>query len=228
VIAEIARTMSSDQQGDHGQHDPDDAASPRSASEVLRRLIDTADGEFITIREIINAFDERAFGFVLILFSLPNCVPAPPGLAGVVGTPVLIFGIQMMLGHKLPWLPGFIMRRSVPMATFRRLINAAEPRLKKLESFCRPRQTWLFGPTGDRLIGLFAFLAAISVLIPFPGTNFPPSIALVIVSIAVMEEDGILLLIGLLIGVAGLAYTATVTGAAYQITKAALVSWFGF
>ena len=50
------------------------------------------------------------------------------------------------------------------------------------------------------MVGLFAVLVAVSVLIPFPGTNFPPSIALVIVSIAVMEEDGYLLIVGYLIG----------------------------
>ena len=101
-----------------------------------------------------------------------------------------------------------MLRRSVSVATFRKLIDVAEPRLKRLEAFCRPRLTSLFGPMGDRLVGLFAVLAAISVLIPFPGTNFPPSIALVIMSIAVMEEDGYLLLFGFAIGLAGLAYTA--------------------
>lgn len=200
----------------------------RSASAVLRSVVDGAAGDSISIGEIISAFGERAFGFVLILFSLPNCVPAPPGLAGVVGTPVLIFGIQMMLGYKRPWLPGFVMRRTVSVNKFRRLIDIAEPRLKKLEAVCRPRYTWAFGPVGDRVIGLFAFLVAVSVLIPFPGTNFPPSIALVIVSIAVMEEDGVFLAGGLLVGLAGLTYTATVTGAAYQLTKAAVQGLLGF
>jgi hypothetical protein len=199
-----------------------------SASAVLRHVIDRAEGESITIGEIIEAFGERAFGFVLILFSLPNCVPAPPGLAGIVGTPVLIFGLQMMLGHKRPWLPGFVLRRSVSVATFRKVIDVAEPRMQKLEAFCRPRLTGLFGPLGDRFVGLFAFLAAISVLIPFPGTNFPPSIALVMASIAVMEEDGYLLIAAYLLGAAGLAYTATVTGTAIHLAQAALVSWFGF
>lgn len=203
----------------------------QSASAVLRAVIDEAKGETISIREIIEAFGERAFGFVLILFSLPNCVPAPPGIAGIVGTPVLIFGIQMMLGHKRPWLPGFILRRTVSTAKFKRLIDIAEPRLQKLESYCRPRLLQLFGPFGDRVVGFFAFLVAVSVLIPFPGTNFPPSIALVIASIAIMEEDGYLLIAGYLIGFAGLAYTATVVGASYHLILAAihnLPSWFGF
>ncbi|WP_166802202.1 exopolysaccharide biosynthesis protein [Microvirga pakistanensis] len=202
-----------------------------SASVVLRAVIDNAKGEAISIREIIEAFGERAFGFVLILFSLPNCVPNVPGIAGIVGTPVLIFGVQMMLGHKRPWLPGFILRQTVSVSKFKRLIDIAEPKLQKLESYCRPRLTALFGPLGDRMVGLFAFLVALSVLIPFPGTNFPPSIALVIASIAVMEEDGYLLIVGYLIGLAGLAYTATVLGASYHLVMAGIAnlpSWLGF
>jgi hypothetical protein len=203
----------------------------QSASAVLRAVIDNAKGEVISIGEIIEAFGERAFGFVLILFSLPNCVPAPPGIAGIVGTPVLIFGIQMMLGHKRPWLPGFILRRTVSVEKFKRLIDIAEPKLQKLESYCKPRVPQLFGPFGDRMVGLFAFLVALSVLIPFPGTNFPPSIALVIASIAVMEEDGYLLILGYLIGLAGLAYTVTVIGASYHLIMAGIAnvpSWLGF
>lgn len=203
----------------------------KSVSAVLRAVIDTAKGETITIGEIIEAFGERAFGFVLILFSLPNCVPAPPGIASIVGTPVLIFGFQMMLGHKRPWLPRFILRRSVSVSKFKRLIDIAEPKLQKLESYCKPRLTQLFSVFGDRMIGLFAFLVALSVLIPFPGTNFPPSIALVIVSIAVIEEDGYLLIAGYLLGLAGLAYTATVLGASYHLIMAAFAGmggWLGF
>ena len=203
----------------------------QSASAVLRAVIDEATGEVISIREIIEAFGERAFGFVLILFSLPNCVPNVPGVAGIVGTPVLIFGIQMMLGHKRPWLPDFILRQTVSVSKFKRLIDIAEPKLQKLESFCRPRLTGLFGPLGDRVVGFFAFLVALSVLIPFPGTNFPPSIALVIASIAVMEEDGYLLIAGYLIGIAGLAYTATILGASYHLLMAGIAnipSWLGF
>jgi hypothetical protein len=196
-------------------------------SVVLRSLVEGRQGDSITVAEIVDAFGERAFGFLLILFSLPNCVPMPPGVAAVVGWPVLLFGLQMLLGHKRPWLPGMLLRRSFGVATLAKIVDLAEPRLKRLETFCKPRHVWAFGPTGDRLIGLFAFLVAVSVLIPFPGTNFPPSIALVMVSIAVMEEDGILLAGGLAIGLAGLAYTVAVTGAAYALTMAAIRGLFG-
>lgn len=204
-----------------------EAGHPESAnvSAVLRTLADQAQGETIFIKDIIDAFGERAFGFVLILFSLPNCVPAPPGIAGLVGTPVLLFGVQMILGSRKPWLPEIILNRTIPVSTLRRVVHAAEPRLRWLEGFCRPRLTRFFGPLGDRFIGLFAVLVALCVLVPFPGTNFPPSIALVIVSIAMMEKDGYLLIAGLIVGLAGIAYTATVLGASYRLIRAAVTRW---
>jgi hypothetical protein len=43
-----------------------------------------------------------------------------------------------------------------------------------------------------------------------------------------MEEDGYLLLAGAAIGVAGLAYTAFVTGAAIHLAEAAVTAWWPF
>ncbi|WP_243374791.1 exopolysaccharide biosynthesis protein [Microvirga solisilvae] len=204
----------------------------QSVSAVLRAVVEEAKGDTISVREIIEALGDRAFGFVLILFSLPNSIPAvPPGVAGVFGTPVLIFGIQMLLGHKRPWLPQFFMRRELSLEKFRKFIDVAEPKLQWLERFCKPRLTQLFGVVGDRAVGLFAILVALCVLIPFPGTNIPPSAALVIISIAVIEEDGYLLILGSLIGLAGMAYTATVLGASYHLILAAIHNmpgWLGF
>jgi hypothetical protein len=213
--------------------DPDggaggESARHKSVSAVLRAVVDGAQGESITVASIIEAFGERAFGLVLILFSLPNSVPAvPPGVAGVFGTPVLLFGIQMLLGHKRPWLPKSFMRREIPLDKFRRLIDVAEPKLQWLERFCKPRLTQLFGMVGDRAVGLLAILVAICVLIPFPGTNIPPSAALVIISLAVIEEDGYLLILGSIIALAGIAYTGMVLGTSYHLIRAGLTSWFG-
>lgn len=197
-----------------------------SVSDVLRAVVDEAEGDSITVGELMDAFGDRAFGFLLILFSLPNCVPMPPGVAGIVGWPVLLFGAQMLLGHERPWLPGFVRRRAFTVEKLRRIVDLAEPRLRKLERMCRPRHTWAFGAVGDKVVGAFAILVSIAVLIPFPGTNFPPSIGLVMVAIAEMENDGALLGLGLAIGTAGLVYTAFVTGAAFELATRAVAAWF--
>lgn len=202
-------------------HSVHEAMQHRSVAAVLRAVLDSVREERITIREIIDAFGERAFGFVIILFSLPNCIPAPPGMNSVFGLPVLLFACQLALGRERPWLPKRIMEKSFAVSTFRRIVDTAEPKLRRVESICKPRYTALFGPRGDRLIGLVAIVLAICVVIPLPGTNFVPSIALVVISIAIMQEDGLVLLLGLLIGLAGTVYTVFITSAV------AGVAWLG-
>ena len=58
---------------------------------------------------------------------------------------------------------------------YNRLIDVAEPRLRKVESVLKPRYTFLFSDAADRLMGAFFVLAAISVILPLPGSNFPPA-----------------------------------------------------
>ncbi len=199
-----------------------EAMQHKRVSLVLRAVIDTAPGEMISIREIVEAFGERAFGFVIILFSLPNCIPAPPGMNSVFGLPVLLFAFQLALGFKKPWLPKKIMDKTFKVTTFRKIIDAAEPKLRRVEGICRPRHINLFGPRGDRLIGVFAIILAICVIVPLPGTNLVPSIALVILSIAIMQEDGLMLGLGLVVGVLGVVYTVVLTGALIELALIAL------
>jgi hypothetical protein len=204
-----------------------EALQHKRVSLVLRAVIDTAPGDTISIREIVEAFGERAFGFVIILFSLPNCIPAPPGMNSVFGLPVLLFAFQLALGFKKPWLPKKVMDKTFKVSTFRKIIDKAEPKLRKVEGICRPRYTAMFGPRGDRLIGIFAIILALCVIVPLPGTNWVPSIALVILSIAIMQEDGLILGLGLVVGVLGVIYTTVLTSALIQLALMAATRAIG-
>ncbi|MGY6643852.1 MAG: exopolysaccharide biosynthesis protein [Salinarimonas sp.] len=205
-----------------------EAMAHKRVSVVLRAVIETAPGDTISVREIIEAFGERAFGFVIILFSLPNCIPAPPGMNSVFGLPVLLFAVQLALGFKKPWLPRRILDKRFRVATFRKIIDVAEPRLQRVEKILRPRHTALFGPRGDRLIGFFAVILALCVIVPLPGTNWVPSIALVILSMAIMQEDGLVLGFGILAGLAGIAYTVILTSTLIHFALVAMSRAVGY
>lgn len=205
-----------------------EAMEHKRVSLVLRAVIETAPGDTISVREIIEAFGERAFGFVIILFSLPNCIPAPPGMNSVFGIPVLLFAVQLALGFKKPWLPRRILDKRFRVATFRKIIDAAEPKLRRVENLLRPRHTALFGPRGDRLIGTFAVILALCVIVPLPGTNWVPSIALVILSMAILQEDGLVLGFGILTGIAGIAYTVILTSTLIHLALLAMSRAVGY
>jgi hypothetical protein len=205
-----------------------EAMEHKRVSLVLRAVIETAPGDTISVREIIEAFGERAFGFVIILFSLPNCLPAPPGMNSVFGLPVLLFAVQLALGFKKPWLPRRILDKRFRVATFRKIIDVAEPRLQRVEKLLRPRHTALFGARGDRLIGVFAVILALCVILPLPGTNWVPSIALVILSMAILQEDGLVLGFGILAGLAGIAYTVILTSTLIHFALVAMSRALGY
>jgi hypothetical protein len=210
---------------------PPEMVSPSRAGEpisrVLRCVVDGVEGDTLTIGDIVSALGDRAMAILVILFSLPNCVPLPPGVGLVFGFPMILVAMQMVLGRHRPWLPAALLGRRLKVADYAKMMDVAEPRLKKVEGYLRPRHTFLFSDVADRLTGAFFVLCAISVILPLPGSNFPPSVAAVLMSLAILEEDGVVFSIGLIIGLAGLAYTTVVGSAVIWGTVAAARAFMG-
>lgn len=192
-------------------HHADPLHEHARASVLLRRLADAPGCDDISIGEMTRAFGERAFGILMIVFCLPNMIPTP-GIGSLFGIPLLLIALQMASGSQKPWLPRGIEERTVSRSTFTRTVDVVEPRVRRIEAILKPRWTFVFSPVMDRLIGAFAALCAVSIIIPFPGTNFLPAIALILISLAVMQEDGLYLGLGVAIGSIGLVYTTVVVG----------------
>lgn len=204
----------------------DPAFQHARASDILRTLADRHAGQTISIGDMMAAFGERAFGILMIVFCLPNMVPVP-GIGALFGVPLLLIALQMAVGRPKPWLPRGIESRGIQHATLAKMVDAVEPRMRRIESVLKPRWTFLFSPLMDKVIGVFAVLCAISIIIPFPGTNFPPAIALILISLAVTQEDGIVLGLGAVVGLAGLTYTTIVVGGLAYAGWFALMRSFG-
>jgi hypothetical protein len=196
------------------------------ASDILRALADDPGGGSVSIGAMVTAFGERAFGLLMIVFCLPNMVPVP-GIGALFGIPLLLIAAQMALGRPKPWLPRAIEARTIQRSTLIRMVDAVEPRMRRIESILKPRWIFLFSPVMDRLIGIFAVLCAISIIIPFPGTNFPPAVALILISLAVTQEDGLYLALGAAIGTAGLIYTTVLVGGLAYAGAVALMGMMG-
>lgn len=197
------------------------------ASELLRALADRGTEGRITIGELLDAFGERAFGILMILFSLPSMIPIP-FLGGLFGYPLLFIALQMATGRPKPWLPNFIAARAIERRALAKCVNGVEPRLKRIEKVLKPRFTRLFTAKMDKVIGWFGVGAAISIIFPFPGTNFPPALGLIIASLALAEEDGMVLFLGLAILTAALTYTTIVIGGSFYAAWLLVTGLLGF
>jgi hypothetical protein len=147
-------------------------------------------GGEVTAGTLLASFGPRAFGLLLILLNLPNVVFAPPVLAGIAAVPTAVFGAQLLIGQSRPWL-----RRASAPADRHGSVGARFSRCPALDSPDSRASgdrglAWAAGPAALRLLGFFALLCALIVLIPVPGTNVLPALSLVVIAIGIMRRDG--------------------------------------
>lgn len=167
-------------------------------SELLDRLANADDSERIAFGSLLEAVGERTFGALLLVFSIPAVmVGVIPGVSTLLGLPLLLFSIQLTIGSPRPWLPRSISARSLERSAFARVVATVRPRLRVLERLLKPRLLVLTSFWAERGIGLCCFVAAVLVFLPIPFGNLLPAVALCAFGLALMEKDGVLVLVGL-------------------------------
>lgn len=162
---------------------------------MLRELADS-DAERISVLSILDAFGDRAFGALLLMFALPNALPMPPGTSAVLGAPLVFIALQLMIGSKRLWLPGFITARSMKREDFQSLANKIEPWVQKLERLLKPRAPALTTYVADRLTGVACFVLSLILILPIPFGNMPPAIAISAFALGIIESDGVAIGVG--------------------------------
>lgn len=182
-------------------------------SEILGRLAAQEGAEQITVHDLIEALEGRTRIVLLVLFALPNCLPAGiPGTSTVTGLPMMILALQMMLGRE-PWLPPFVTRRAVTRSGLRRVVAAALPWILRVESLLRPRLGARIVAASERPLSILILGLACIVMLPVPFGNALPSIAIILIAMGLMERDGLWVLAGLAMATAAVAVVSAILGA---------------
>jgi hypothetical protein len=82
----------------------------------------------------------------------------------------------------------------------------------------------MFGPVGDRLIGLTCFLLSLVLLLPIPLGNMAPAAAIAMFGLAMVQRDGVLAVIGYAITAVSAALLVIGGGAAFIVLRA-FINW---
>lgn len=179
-----------------------DRSTPR-VSKILRRLLEDESRKSLTIEEIVSGLGPRSMPASLMVFTIPEVLPIPiPGLATAVVIPTGIISYQMLRGQEDLSLPRWLLDRSVPRSAFSACVNTILPFLEKAEGKVRPRWRWVSSRAAKRFIGFFVLLMAAIIALPIPFTNMPFAVAIFIIALGLAEEDGALICLGLLLGIA--------------------------
>jgi hypothetical protein len=183
----------------------------RRTSALLRDYVAGLTGERVSLGSLRDALGDRGFGLLLFVFSVPNLVPVNiPLLSAVLGVPLVLLAAQLSYGRHKPWFPDWLTRQSVPRSSFESVMLKSIPYLERAELFLRPRLVQLLSWTGERLVGLFLLVLAVVLTLPIPFGNWLPAFAISIIGLAIVEKDGVAVLIGIVTGVIGLAIAGTV------------------
>ncbi len=180
---------------------------PVRTSKILRDLLENNKDKSFTVEKIVSSIGgTSAFGTSLLVFSIPEVLPIPiPGISAIVVIPTGIIAAQMVAGNGQLKLPKALLKRSIPRKALATAIHAILPFLEKTEKYVKPRWKWAVHPVSKRFIGFFVFLLALAIALPVPGTNMPLAIAIFIIALGLVENDGMLITLGILIGLASFA-----------------------
>ena len=191
-------------------HRPAAAADART-SVLLRDFIGRETGPRISLGALRDALGDRGFGVLLFIFALPNLMPVNiPLLSALFGLPLVLLAAQLSYGRHKPWFPRWLTDQTFSRQGFAAIVMRALPYLERAERLLRPRLTVLLSWTGERLIGLAILILALILALPIPFANWLPACAIAIIGLAIVEKDGVAVLVGLAVGVVSLMVAATV------------------
>ncbi|WP_407351977.1 exopolysaccharide biosynthesis protein [Luteimonas sp. R10] len=179
--------------------------------------------DVLTLRILLSGLGKRMFGMLLFIAALPAFIPIPIGGA-ISGPLTILIGLQLLVGLRRPWLPRSISERGPRRQTLLRFERKIGPWLERLEHLIRPRLTRVLDHRLSAMFtGLMLVLLGILLALPIPFTNYLFGGLMLAYALALLERDGVLMVIAWTAGIAAIAVFGVLSGT----LAAAAVAWLG-
>lgn len=172
--------------------DPD--PDPRTASGGKRKKRRRTPSD-VTVGEIIDRTREAGFGFLIAFLAV--CSFPAPGLSVPFGVAIVFVSIQIVFGLHRPWLPKSLRRHRVSLKTLNWIGNTLARWTSWMEYIVKPRFAFLTRGVLWSLCGLGMLILGIglSLPLPIPFSNLFFAIPIVLYAIAILEADGLLIML---------------------------------
>ncbi|NKM46714.1 exopolysaccharide biosynthesis protein [Rhizobium leguminosarum bv. viciae] len=185
--------------------------APRGvATARLREMLELARVRGgLSIGEVLEAMGSTSIAFTILFLAIPALTPIPGPFGMIFGTALALVSLQIVAGGRKVWLPAIVRDRRVSSASLDLVVGHAVPVIARVERVVRAGRLEAFtGPTVQALLGIPVFLLAVVIALPIPFGNILPVFSLVVLAVALMERDGLVTLIGLLLTLATIVATA--------------------
>lgn len=191
----------------------------------------------LSFGELIAGIGDRSYAFICLLISLPFLIPISLGpISTAAGVAFLTLGWQMIRGRQTPWLPKKLADARLGERQLGLMLGACVRVLRVCRRISRERLTaWVDGRRGLAIAGWLIILGGILIAVPLPGlplTNTIPALSIIFACVALIERDGLMLLVSIFWLIATIVYFAIIAwiliyvGAqAFEWLKDYLPSW---
>jgi len=169
----------------------------RKTSQIIKDIIaGCEDDASITVKEFLGRMGQRAQAIAIFVLAAATLVAgAIPGFSTIAAVPIIFIALQMLVARKSVWLPKKISEKQISAALISSSLKKVLPALTSIERLLRPRLSFLTSGISQRLIAALILVLSVVLAMPIPGGNLLPSMAITLLGLAILERDGVLLLI---------------------------------
>ncbi|GAA4822653.1 hypothetical protein GCM10011365_21440 [Marinicella pacifica] len=184
-------------------------AEQLTLKQVLQEIDNQAgQADIVTLDDLVKHFQSRGFGPLIMFPALIAGLPtgAIPGVPSLCGLCIALISVQLVWGKQHPWLPKKLASIEMDTEKIKSTVPKAMPWAKRIDFLVRPRLKIFTTDKAQRVTALITTLLGLSMvpleLVPL-GAGIPAWV-LVIMALGFSGRDGLLILLGYVVAVAGL------------------------
>lgn len=176
---------------------------------VLEEIEENIDGKKITFGKIVDEFEDRGYGPLLLIAALFIVLPTGgiPGIPTVLAVIIIFIAAQLAWGRTSPWLPNKLRCISFDKAKFTTASHKLKPITRKIDYVLRPRLKRFTKKPMTRIVGVV--IICLCLFMPFleviPFADVIPSSSILVISLGLTARDGVFTLVGFTAAIAMLA-----------------------
>ena len=123
-----------------------DSPQLQSMSDVLNQMVESTEGEDVSVEEILQALGARSCGPLLLFTSLIELLVSIPGAYIVVALIVILLAGQLLLRRPHPWLPKRLRDFAVSREKLVRSVQRMKPWAARIDRLVSPRLIFFLRP----------------------------------------------------------------------------------
>ena len=187
---------------------PDNMQAPHAAPEltslsaIIDQVMNVAQSERVSLREVLERIGDASFAPILLLPAVAVATPLSgiPMFSSLMGIVICLVSMQMLVRKRHIWLPDWVLRRQVRGHVVQRAFKSAYPVANWLDARTYSRlRVFVHRPFVFVPQLLCVLSGAVMPLLEFvPFTSSVMGVGVALLALGMLTRDGVVVLLGMI------------------------------